>query len=76
MQKANEKRHANAKEKEVIVFLGREGKVYFFDGEICSEYYEQIIPIVKKRKKRKKESPSGTIIQCSITCSKDYKLTD
>ncbi len=76
MQKPDEKKHAQAQEKEVIVFLGLEGKVYFFDGEIVSDVYERVIPIIKKRKKRKKESPRGTIIQCSITCSKDHKLTD
>jgi len=72
MQRANEKKDANAQEKEVIVFLGREGKVYYFDGEVVTDIYERVFPVVKK--KRKKESPRGTIVQCSITCTKDHKL--
>jgi len=76
MQRANEKRqNASPKEKEVIAFLGRDCKLYIFDGELPPRLYAEVIPVIKKRK-RKKGIARDIVIQCSITCSKDHKLTD
>ena len=60
---------------DAIVFLGREGKVYLFDGELPPRLYSEEIPIIKKRK-RKKEFPRGTIIRCSITETGNSKSFD
>gem|GEM_PF-4346096 len=52
MRKAHD---GKAKEKEVIVFLSQDAKVFYFDGTLATSDYGQMFPVVKKRKKRKKD---------------------
>lgn len=52
MQKTNEKRDAK---KEVMCFLGQDWKIYCFDGELPPRLYEEVIPIIKKKRKKRKK---------------------
>lgn len=74
MQRANEKRQNASPKKEEIVFIGQDAQVYIFDGELPPRLYSEVIPVIKKRKRKK--GIARDVIRCSITCSKDHKLTD
>ncbi len=55
MQRTNEERYAHAKEKEVVCFLGQDCKLYYFDGIKTTSDYDQMFPIVKKKRKKRKK---------------------
>jgi hypothetical protein len=78
MQKPSEKRqNGRTEEKEVIAFPGRDGmaflgmdcKLYIFDGEQPPRLYAEVIPVIRKRKRKK-----GPSLEFARTC--DSKSAD